>query len=685
MARQSTTQVAVTNRLTGTILHEAIQYRCSNDVVAQLLQLLVDYQQHCVPTSNGNVMINAVDNACPVANKKICCNLLSVQDDIGRTALHCMVGRWQQFYLTATESSLTSSHPQAGAMTDTQLFKRLLETYPKAASTMDADGNTPLMMLLQTPRVFVAATTETTGSAANLLHDIQETELQNMVELILAVDLNIATMARKKLPQQSRWCQNGRNYYIGAHNNNYHNFPLIVEQHYRLAKTTPFVESLIAGMGNTPLYYALLNGRSTNTIQMLINANKVRFSLDATHHHAGLSHIITQYNKVCLHIAVTTKAPLSVIQLVLMEHPAAVIAPDTYGLTPLDWLWICHARDWHDNNNNSNTIRHHNRSRMSRLISRRRHLPNQFLEWYQVASAHVETAMAKASIDDDAINNNNIVGDTPSSNITTGRRHHDPIITGNNIHPETVIRHQHDLFGRIQMLLTTAAESYAAVQDQHESNNNPLCTHHQGQKQKITSWSLLHAACYVPCPLAMVRLVLAHTKHASDLEHYGQREDVLYDPLRCRDLRAGRYPLYYAAGRVGYTATYPVGFSCGIKVLREPSPVHDILPLFPAACRATDGAGQLPLHVTIDAFQQHRATTLTMTSLSSSSSGTFDEVNDEEDKVIQSLLSHNPSALDMRDGCTKLYPWQQAAVGTGARLTMIYQLLRFNPTLLTTK
>ena len=165
--------------------------------------------------------------------------------------------------------------------------------------------------------------------------------------------------------------------------------------------------------------------------------------------------------------------------------------------------------------------------------------------------------------------------------------------------------------------------------------------------------------------------------------------DGMSDPLCYRDLRAGRYPLHYAAGRVGYVATFPVGISCGVQVLRETSPIHDILPLFPEACRATDGAGQLPLHITIDAFKKNRAATelsppATQQQASPRSAAACDADETEEDKVLQLLLSHYPAALNQRDGKTKLFPWQQAAVGSGARLTTMYQLLRANPTLFTT-
>ena len=109
--------------------------------------------------------------------------------------------------------------------------------------------------------------------------------------------------------------------------------------------------------------------------------------------------------------------------------------------------------------------------------------------------------------------------------------------------------------------------------------------------------------------------------------------------------------------------------------------MHQVLKLFPHACRVADAAGQLPLHSAIDAFKDSRRR-------SCKSSDAFTQVHisgatddAEEDSVINALLFHNSDALERRDEKTKLYPWMQAAVGDDARLTTIYRLFRFQPTI----
>jgi hypothetical protein len=98
-----------------------------------------------------------------------------------------------------------------------------------------------------------------------------------------------------------------------------------------------------------------------------------------------------------------------------------------------------------------------------------------------------------------------------------------------------------------------------------------------------------------------------------------------------------------------------------------------VLPPFPQACWVADFHGQLPLHIVIDAAKRYRHDMV-------ASSGAEDELVPEI-RAVELLLSHCPSALGKRDGKTKLFPWQQAAVDKYASLEVIYYLLRREPTL----
>lgn len=50
--------------------------------------------------------------------------------------------------------------------------------------------------------------------------------------------------------------------------------------------------------------------------------------------------IVTPYCEDALHIAVTTRAPLQVLEDMVQDCPLAITTPDVYDLTPFDWLWL---------------------------------------------------------------------------------------------------------------------------------------------------------------------------------------------------------------------------------------------------------------------------------------------------------------------------------------------------------
>ena len=190
-------------------------------------------------------------------------------------------------------------------------------------------------------------------------------------------------------------------------------------------------------------------------------------------------------------------------------------------------------------------------------------------------------------------------------------------------------KHLESLLERMYLLLPAAAQA---------ATKEPVCE--QGEP-----WSLLHSACFVSCPLAVVRL--AHEKEP--------------DVVTIRDLRSGRLPLHYAAARTGYRATVPVGVSREVRTMVESSPAMELASTFVQATHVVDANGQLPLHIAID---------------------TAKISNDKEATVVTELLHLYPDSLERRDGKTKLYPSLQAAAGQDASLNMTFMLLHKHPALM---
>lgn len=552
-------QIGVTNRNRGSILHDALKHKVSDEVLEFLLQETISYQSTYinklpiqVEESKLSMSLGAVQfQHIRIQDNRFLSrptNLLGVADDMGRTALH---------YLMERAKRILGSHSNIDATK--RCIRSLIYKHVGSCSKEDSDGNTPLALILQAPRG-------------------PESEIFGIVELILSACPESATLTRKT-PQPWRFqtLANRLSSDCGRH----------------LSVGSP-----------TPLYYALLNGRSLETVQILLDSNR-RFG------QKGSSVIVTQYHETLLHVAVTTRAPLSVLSSLALDYPEAVLIQDTYGLTPLDWLWIRHIVDWHAIPLDFEP---------SRIISRRRFVTNSLRESYEIASSNIPIGEQS----------------TLSVNVTSIRCL------------------QQDLLKKLKFLLPVTA----AIQ----SKEPPIIKQEEGDvhnKENHKPWSLLHASCYVPCPIAMIRAALLMDPDSSHIA------------LQTRDTRSGRYPLHYAAGRVRYSANVPVGVSRRIQVICERPPVLEILSHCPQACRSVDNQLQLPIHIAIDTAKKHR--TELMHEFHN------DEVSHDEHEVMEQLLACYPGALYRRDGKTFLFPWQQAAVGSYASINTIFSLLRANP------
>jgi len=179
-------QIGIVHKSRGTILHEALKHRVADDVMKYLLQMMIQYQDTVAITPkpqpqqqpqryfyherHGATRATAAGPCMPMSSKKKnssslqqppefvhisvqegCMlagpNLLTVQDDTGRTALHYLV---EHAKLRMAESNNDSAKR---FNTTFHLFGLLLTAIPpESINILDSDGNSPLLLLLSAPR-----------------------------------------------------------------------------------------------------------------------------------------------------------------------------------------------------------------------------------------------------------------------------------------------------------------------------------------------------------------------------------------------------------------------------------------------------------------------------------------------------------------------------------------------------
>lgn len=377
---------------------------------------------------------------------------------------------------------------------------------------------------------------------------------------------------------------------------------------------------------SSPLYFGILHDRYEKTIQVLLQG----YEKTETN---GCSAVVTQHYENCLHVAVTMRSSPEILRIILMEYKKASLAKDVYGLTPIDWLWINHVKICNGQGSRP---------------SRRRYLSREYLDWHEWATINM---VVHGSNDDDDYDY-----DCGSSSGRL-RPHH------SNSHKIATLRGFHkDLLRRMEILVPLAAtlQERPKSEDDHDHDDDG---HDESGKNVL---DLLHAVCALSsCCLGMVRLVLEYCP---------------VDHLRKRDLVSGRLPLHFGAARVlGYRVRLPIGAARAIHTLQEKSPALEILSRYPEAAKCLDGNFQLPLHVAIDSAKEIRQKCLSSI-ISARRREEFLQVVLAEEELLKEFLAAYPSSLGRRDGKTRLFPWQQAAVGRGASLTTIYNLLRREPT-----
>jgi hypothetical protein len=577
-------QIGITHRLRGSIVHDALKHGVSSEVFCFLLQRTIDYQEsvldldsQLLPSPNPSKQPSPEFRQVSVQNNRTLGgpDLLGCQDDLGRTVLHYLVEHFKPNGTPLQYLPVVEQRKRPGDLhsmsTTLECIQLILKAYPSIVNVVDADGSTPLLLLLQ------LAPHERRSESSAL-----ELEIQRTVERMLLSSPSSVSVARR-IPRPWRF---------------HVSFPSRARRSISWAKrNADAVEGSL-----TPLYYALLNGRSLDTISLLINANRQI----GVH---GSELIVTPHHEVCLHIAMTTRASLPIVEAIFNDAPDGITVFDVYGLTCIDWMWIRHVLDLFADPQDFLS---------NRVISRRRLVASQFPEWHEAAS--------------------NLKSICAGGRVRSSAADALPVV---------------ELFQRMKVILPGSASAIEKAREKSSSGTTATAL-------TSRSWSLLHAVCFVPCSIALLRVALTMDPDAKCL-------------LRQQDARR-RYPLHYAAERcMPYSMCLPLGIILPKveKVCDQTTPLEEILPLFPLACHATDEAGQLPLHIAIDAAKQYRR--------SFSHEAILEPAF--EMPTLKLLLKAAPSTLAMRDGKTKLYPWQQAAVDEGADLTVIYSLLRREPTL----
>mmetsp|Transcript_27739 Transcript_27739/g.76348 ORF Transcript_27739/g.76348 Transcript_27739/m.76348 type:complete len:355 (-) Transcript_27739:2225-3289(-) len=279
--------VGVTHKSRGSLLHDALRYRTSEEVLDLVFRWTIEYQQSVLGSFGSNrnryghgpsylVMFQQVHIQ---ENRIVDDDLLGARDDLGRTVLHCLVECIQNSLLEPQRRKLM------------HIFDLLLQVHPDLVGVSDSDGNSPLVLALASPKPTIP---ELASQLEMLIHRMTMT----MIELSPTMAFHVKSLGRPK------------------------STPLSLGER---------------GTMRSPLYHAILHGRHERTVETLIQG----------YHQLGIngcSTIVTPHYEVCLHVAVTMRAQHSVLRLIAKDYPKATTAGDVFGLNPIDWLWITHVK-----------------------------------------------------------------------------------------------------------------------------------------------------------------------------------------------------------------------------------------------------------------------------------------------------------------------------------------------------
>lgn len=541
--------IQVKHHRNGTALHEAIRNDVTIDIVIFLLKKVVKYERSLKWKARGELMPMTIDcgnsgnghasrspnalNNFPVDSSSntyhVHSTLLNQSDGMGRSPLHYLIERY------VTTQSVRDRKEDIEL-----LIQKLVKAFPPSVGKRDSDGLTPLDIALIGKR----------GNEAVI--DLEyEMKIYRLCSILLEAYPSalmpqlVVARASLKLPSHLACCKHDKEPTI----------PRII-RHNRLG----YSEFTVISSGdmpnegnieNNPLSYAILHGRHSATIELLLNnsaqigsswhtgcIDRLEESDAAAHGSLCCMTLVSRDLEVPLHIATTMNAPLDILSNIVTSNPLACVVEDRCGLMPFDWLWIRHLLQ-------ERSYREDSYVRPIRL-SRRRIISEELSEESKIQSERlIDFIIARA------------------------RNHHVAVSQQQILNSQEL-----QLLEKSNILLPAAAETLS----KYKSGDNM----HNSSKSSI-SWSAIHAAAYLECPPFLLLLTVISSPRL----------------LMVKD-SFGNLPLHYLAARSDYKKNIPLGVTSTPREFREAIPIEIIVSLNPRMLQIYNEEGRLPIHIAID-------------------------------------------------------------------------------------
>jgi len=682
--------------------------------------------------------------------------LFNTTDDLGHTILHCLINRICHSHNHAhnnhNDNDRNSSVHDEKVM---EVIEKTLRIFPPAVGKVDSDGKTPLDLTLMTTTPFQRRQHQQWVGGQLDHHDHQpqqhdeEEKMENVLweskllditrrmlkayHLVVCASMNYSPRASTTTSTTSavissplrkrRVTHSNYNNYSGRYRNNVNGGgggASVAAIRTRLSVCTNYGDD--RNIHHTPLSYALLYGRQSPVIQLILDTEgKLQSREEASWHTGHILHwrqeegergvgggvggggykngyfetmsysggnapdsnfsssssslacmtIVTVENEIPLHVAVTTNASAEVLRLLSKANAKSCIVADRYGFTSVCWLWIRfvidHSYHWvanDDSQNNNRHHHHHHHRRRHRIVraSNRRLWPNDYARLHQVATRTMAEYVGVAK------------GDGCDGDGGIGSANKRLLLIQSAVE---------ELWHKLQILLPAAAD--AMMQEERNAKNMstfPTHPHHPSHQIYVptsssssSSWSALHAAAYIDCPCGVLLTALKFQPNQ----------------LKIKDSSKGRLPLHYAVCKGEYVrqifsvlgGTLSFASSSSQLEIKDCSPpiALDLIRLFPEGARVADKDWRLPLHLAIEERKKSirnrrrtdsiRSSSIQRMRVRGRSTPPLQMEKEEEKKrkaedapVVAKLISVYPEALERRDGVTKLYPFMQAAANS---------------------
>lgn len=632
--------MAVRHARRATVLHEAMRTRAAIDVISFLVDEALRLEESRT-TKEGSSSV-------PIWGQV---------DDSNRTILHLLVGRICSAIVQVTRRSNSSSATnfrspphfrgnEALAKEDIdqmlEICDKIATAYPESLSQVDNDGQTPLTLSLITPppgnfaqkdsRSFVDKTIE---RMVSIFCDCRP----DAAEQSIAPNQIMGIMSGKSLERVAR---GGIRYVNRQHR------VLTSDDDDNDDDDDEEKKNISVNVGPNALYAAIIHHRSVETIEKLLTANPSS--------NRAVYAIVTQQLETNLHVAVTVRAPVDVIRLLLAHGPEAVIAGDRHNLTPLDWVWIRHVLDRAYLVGRSNSSSDDNGSDsdadsvaatlpqfQSKRPYLRRTIPSTFLQNWKDAATEIET-LSEVMNGTTKATKRMRVGSFTNYRVTTGA-----------------------LWERVSLMLPVAAREMYRLLEPATNDETP------------EEWPVYHAASYFPCPVPFLDLAFFYYP----------------DHVKQKDSR-GFLPIHLAASNPYHDVTFdlPDGMTSGVSpyiraqhrtTFSELSPISRVIKHSPnEASHTVTPDGRLPLHIALEMIKDHQSTFRV-----ACQSAVFTPVSSQKRivpweisrSIVRSLVELNTTAFERQDPQSFLYPFMQAAVGDNADVDLIFLLLREHPSI----